>query len=142
MATEIRVEGLAELRRALTRLEDIESRNDLRDGLKRAADIVAQEAKGRVPSKSGAARGSVRATASGSKAFVNGGKKTVPYYGWLDFGSRTPVQGNARELGPWARSGTGPPKGRFIYPAFNAKETQVVDAVGESVDAATKAAGF
>lgn len=138
----IRVEGLAELRRALTRLGDIEARGDLRDGLKEAAGIVAREARSRVPSRTGRAAASVRPVAGGNKAYVAGGKKAVPYYGWLDFGSRTPRMGNARSVGPWTGSGKGPSKGRFIYPALDAKERQVVDAVGDSVMVAARKAGF
>ena len=141
-SVEIRVEGLADLRRALTRIGDLDTRNDLRDGLKKAADIVAREAKSRVPSRSGRTAESVRAVAGGNRAFVVGGKKAVPHYGWLDFGSRTPRVGNARSVGPWTGSGQGPRKGRFIYPALDAKERQVVDAVADAVQAATRRAGF
>jgi HK97 gp10 family phage protein len=135
---EIRVEGLAALRRDLKRAEQIDARNDLRDGLKNAADIVAREAKSRVPTRSGAARDSIRATAGGNRAFVVGGKARVPYYGWLDFGTRTPRTGNSRSVGPWAGSGKGPEKGRFIYQALDAKERQVVEAVEEAVSTALR----
>jgi hypothetical protein len=139
---EIRVEGLADLRRALTRLQQLDVRGDLRDGLKKAADIVAQEVKARIPSRTGKAKGAVRAVSGGNKAYVVGGKKAVPYYGWLDFGGRTPQVGNPRSVGPWSGSGGGPPKGRFIYPAIDAKERQVVDAVADSVSEAVLKAGF
>jgi HK97 gp10 family phage protein len=138
----IRVEGLAELRKALARLGELDARNDLRDGLKKAADIVAQEAKSRVPKRSGRAAGAVRATAGGNRAYVVGGKKAVPYYGWLDFGGRTPRLGNPRSVGPWSGASGGPPKGRFIYPALDAKEREVVEAVGDSVQKAVRKAGF
>ena len=139
---EIRVEGLAGLRRALKEAEQIERRNELRDGLKAAADAVAKDAKRRVPVRSGAARDSLRATAGGNRAYVVGGKARVPYYGWLDFGSRSPVQGNPRSRGPWAGSGTGPAKGRFIYPALDAREAQVVRLVEHAVSEVLRKAGL
>ena len=139
---EIRVENLAALRRSLTQLQQIEARNELRLGLKRAADIVAQEARSRVPSRTGRARSSIRATAGGSRAFVRGGKKTVPYYGWLDFGSRTPRTGNPRSVGPWKGTGAGPRDGRFIYPAADAKKRQVEQAVADAIEEAVRNAKF
>ena len=133
---EIRVEGLAELRRALKNAEQVDDMADLRDGLKRAAGVVARDAQGRVPSRTGRARGSVRAVSGGNKAYVAGGKKAVPYYGWLDFGSRSPRSGQSRSTGPWANSGKGPKRGRFIYPAITAKEREIVHLVQQAVSQA------
>lgn len=135
---EVRVEGLAELRRALRKAEQIDDLAVLRDGLKKAADVVAQEARSRVPTRSGAARSSIRATSGGNRAFVVGGKAKVPYYGWLDFGSRTPRTGQSRSVGPWSNSGFGPDRGRFIYAALDARERQVVDLVSEAVNDALR----
>lgn len=132
----VRVEGLAELRRDLRKVGDVDTLRELRDGLKKAAGIVADDARRRVPSKSGRARSSVRAGASGNRAYVAGGKKSVPYYGWLDFGSRRPVVGNARARGPWSGSGVGPSEGRFIYPAITDKEKQITDAVDDAMSRA------
>jgi hypothetical protein len=125
---------LADLRRALRKAEQVDNLGQLRDGLKKAANIVADDAKSRVPVRSGAARGSLRATAGGNRAYVVGGKAKVPYYGWLDFGSRSPRTGNPRSVGPWAGSGTGPAKGRFIYAALDDRERQVVEAVSDAVN--------
>jgi hypothetical protein len=134
MSVEIRVYGLAELRRDLRRAgEDL---GDLRDGLRAAADVVARDARSRVPVRSGRARDSVRATAGGNRAYVVGGRATVPYYGWLDFGSRRPRAGRPRSVGPWAGSGQGPDRGRFIYAALDANERQVVDLISEAVNEA------
>jgi hypothetical protein len=138
----VHVSGIAELRRALRQAQDLENLREFREGLKAAADIVAQEAKTRVPNRTGRAAGSIRATAGGNKAYVQGGKKAVPYYGWLDFGSRSPVHGNPRSVGPWSGSGTGPAKGRFIFPALEAKQDDVRDAVEKGVDAMNKKVGL
>lgn len=140
--TEIRVEGLAELRRALRKAEQVDDLTELRVALKRAAGVVASDAQARVPSRSGKARGAIRAVSGGNKAFVVGGKKKVPYYAWLDFGSRTPQSGQPRSVGPWSGSGAGPSKGRFIYPAIDAKRPEVVDLVGDAVEQALKRLGL
>lgn len=139
---EIRIDGLADLRRTLKRMENVEASVDLRTGLKRAADEVAQDAKGRLPSRTGAARSSLRATSGGNRAYVAGGGARVPYYGWLDFGSRNPQLGNPRSVGPWAGSGKGPDKGRAIYPAIDARETEVVRLVEHAVSEALRKAGL
>jgi len=114
----------------------------LRDGLKAAADIVAQEARRRVPRVSGRAQDSIRATAGGNTAYVVGGKARVPYYGWLDFGDRSPIAGRPRSVGPWADTGSGPKRGRFIYPAFDAKERQVIEVVDAAVGRALRKVGL
>lgn len=123
-------------------MEDIDQLGEVRDGLKAAAGIVATDAKGRVPSVSGRAAGSIRPLVSGNKAYVAGGKNSVPYYGWLDFGTRNPRHGNPRSRGPWSGSGSGPKAGRFIYPAIKARRDDVVEAIGKGVDKIIKKEGF
>lgn len=120
----VRVEGLKELRRALNKI-DKELTKELRVGFKAIGDEVAADARARVPERSGRARKSIRAGVSGNNAYVAGGKAKVPYYGWLDFGSRTPKQGQPRSVGPWRRSGRGPKSGRFIYPAIDANRERI-----------------
>lgn len=132
----VRIEGLAELRRALKSTQDTTSLPELRDGLKDAAEIVADEARSRVPVRSGRARSSVRATSGGNVAYVVGGKARVPYYPWLDFGSRRAKRGQSRRIGPWARSGHGPREGRYIYPALVRVSGRVTQAVERALDKA------
>lgn len=131
----VRIEGLTEVRRGLKTLGDAAGSKELRLGLKSAATLVATEARGRVPVRSGAAAGSIAAGTSGDKAFVAGGRKSVRYYGWLDFGSRTPKTGNPRSKGPWSGSGKGPARGRFIYAAIDAKRAEVEAQVRKAVEA-------
>lgn len=138
----VEVEGLATVRRQLSALGQAEDRAELRRGLKAAAGIVAEEAKRRLPSRSGRARASLRAQAAGNRALVVGGKSTVPYYGWLDFGSRNPRSGQPRTVGPWASTGAGPAQGRAIYPALDDKRREVEDAVDEAMGDAISALGL
>lgn len=142
MSVEVRVDGLRELRRALKSAENVDSSTQMRVGLKKAAEVVARDAQGRVLSRTGRTRGSVRAVSGGSRAFVAGGKAKVPHYGWLDMGSRTPRTGQSRSVGPWAGSGAGPKGGRFIYPAIKAKRPDVVRLVGDAVEEALNNLGL
>jgi HK97 gp10 family phage protein len=132
--TVVSVRGLKELRRDLRAVEDVDGAKQVRRALLTAAEIVAAEARSRVPARTGRARGSIKAGASGNRAYVAGGKRSVDYYGWLDFGGRTPRQGQQRRVGPWARSGRGPEQGRFIYPALEASRADVIDAVSAGLD--------
>jgi len=139
VASGVRVDGLKELRRALNRV-DPELTKQLRKDLLEVGKDVAADARGRVPSRSGKARGSIRAGASGNSAYVAGGKKTVPYYGWLDFGSRSARSGRPRSVGPWKGTGSGPKKGRFIYAAIDDNKKNIERRAVAAFDKAKKSA--
>lgn len=130
---EISIEGLSELRRALRRVEDADALAEVREALRSGARRAADNAQGRVPVKSGRARASIRSTVAGNRAFVVGGKRRVPYYGWLDFGSRNPRTRQSRRIGPWTRSGAGPQGGRFLYPAIDATRAAVARDVADAL---------
>lgn len=139
--TDLRVDqaALKSLQRAL-RKADPELQKELKRELKSAADIVATSAKGKVPSRSGKAAGSIKSGSTMKGAYVQGGKASVPYYGWLDFGTRSARTGFTRGVsGPWTKSGTGPKHGRFIYVALDEKRGEVTKrvrtAVNKSIDA-------
>lgn len=135
----IKVDGLAKFRRDLKSI-DPELVKELRVELLTIAQGIVSEARQLVPLRSGTAAGSLRAGASGNNAYVAGGKASVPYYGWLDFGSRTPVQGNPRSKGPWAGSGAGPEGGRFIYPTIKRNERDIEKQAQKAFDKVADAA--
>lgn len=135
----LQVSGIREVRSKLRALGDAEALGEVREALKDAAGIVADEARKRVPVRSGRARDSIRPTVSGNRAFVAGGKATVPYYGWLDFGSRSPISGRPRSVGPWAHPAPGGPElGRFIYPALEDTRDKVAKTLLDGIDAFAK----
>lgn len=134
--------GLAALRRDLRLLGDAEGLAEVRDGLREAARIVADDARRRIPVVTGLARDSVRPTVSGNTAYVRGGRSTVPYYGWLDFGVRTARRGQPRSVGPWTLSGGGRPPGRFIYPAIDDRMPEVVELLAKKLDSVARRKGF
>jgi HK97 gp10 family phage protein len=138
----VHVVGLRELRRTLRQAGDVEDLTEVRNALRSGAKIVADDARRRVPVRTGRARDSIRPLVSGNRAFVAGGKAKVPYYGWLDFGSRRPISGRPRSVGPWAGSGPGPSKGRFIYLAIDDKIDEVTDLVSRALNAVHKRQGL
>lgn len=131
----VQVYGLKELRRDLKAVEDLDSLAQLRDGFKEAARIGADEAEGLASVFSHRAADTIRPTAGGNRAYIVGGKAALPWYGWADFGSRNPVSGQPRSVGPWANSGRGPRHGRFIYEAIDRRD-HIARAVGHAVDQA------
>lgn len=115
---------------------------EMKSELTAIANIVAEDARARVPDGSGRARASIKAGSQVKGAYVQGGKQAVPYYGWLDFGTRNPQHGQPRTAGPWKRSGKGPAKGRFIYPALEGNERNIEKRTLRAVKVARKKAGL
>lgn len=134
MTAEIQLDGLAAFRRGLKKI-DPQLQKDFRNEILPIAQKVAEDARSRVPrGKSGRAAGSIRAGVSGNNAYVAGGKSTVRYYGWLDFGSREPIAGRPRTVGPWKSSGAGPKKGRFVYPAIDENRDNIEREAAKAID--------
>ena len=121
----IKVPGLADFRRDLKRIDQV-TLTKLRDEFVVLCGELAAEAKTLVPTGgTGRAAASIRAGVSGNTAYIAGGKASVPYYGWLDFGSRVPKTGQSRRSGPWKGSGKGPKGGRFIYPTIEKNHRKI-----------------
>lgn len=107
MSDAIRITGLNEFVRGLKRI-DSEIPKILRVAFNAAGEELVTEARSKVPSKTGRARGSVKGRST-QKAFrIVGGSKKVPYYPWLDFGGQLPRGGRR----PFLR------EGRYIYAAY------------------------
>lgn len=104
----IRVEGAAELRRQLRRLDNTVLPRELKAVHRRVADLVVAEARPRVPVRSGKLRDSLRAGVQAKGATIIMGRQSVPYAGWIDFGGERPHHR------PYLR------RGRIIYPALDA----------------------
>jgi hypothetical protein len=141
MAT-ITVTGLKELVTELGRIENPLPKQQLVASFMDAADYVAVRARAKVPTgPSNRAAGSIKATATTAGAYVLGGSG-VPYYGWLEFGTREPVIGNPRKKGPWKGSGRGPVKGRYLYPTAEENEDRIVEFVAKGIDSLIRDAGL
>lgn len=140
MANDVEIVGLPELKRAFRNLPK-EVRKETANAMLPVARKVADTAASKVPVVSGDARGSFTAKATAAGASV-GAYKDVPYGKWLDFGSRTPRTGNNRAEGPWRGSGPGPKGGRFLYPALNEHNAEIIEAAGDAIDRAAPEAGW
>jgi hypothetical protein len=110
----VHIEGLRELNRSLKEL-DKQILKDLRVELVDVAEVVVHEAQSNVPVKSGRALSSIKAGADAKGAFVQGGRSTVPYYAWLDFGGvLRPTGGRRNTITREVLK-----KGRYLYPAID-----------------------
>ena len=121
----VKVEGLDQLRRDLRKV-DKDLPKEVGKAGKAAADIVAQAAKRRIPSKTGKTARAMRAKVSYGGGAVVFGNARVPYAGWLDFGGKRP-----RDRGI---SRTPLHEGRFVYPALEANRDRVVREYADAVD--------
>lgn len=124
------VEGLAELRRALKQIGGAPLQKNLRARFVKVGEEVAADARSRMPEKSGKAKGSVKAGVSGNNAYVKGGQKTVPYFGWLDFGGTLKPVGERRNTIKRARV----KGGRYLYPAIGRKRGRIVEAAVQALE--------
>lgn len=86
----VRVEGLADVRRSLSKLERSDESREVTRALKQGAVLVAQSARPYAARKSGKLAGSFRAGSSGNTAFV---KSRVPYAGVHEFGGTIKPRG-------------------------------------------------
>lgn len=109
MADPIKIDGLNEFVRNLKKL-DRDLPKALRIAFNAAADIVVQDAKPGIPTKSGKAKSSVKAKSTQTASRVTGGGRKAPYYPWLDFGGRVGRNKSIRR--PFIRDG------RYIYSAY------------------------
>jgi hypothetical protein len=116
----IKVEGLVDFQRSLRAL-DADLPKALRVAHNAAAQIVVDFARTRVPTRSGKAARSVRATSSQRDARVTGGGARVPYYPWLDFGGRVGRRHAIRR--PFIKGG------RYIYEGYTQRRGDVEQAL-------------
>lgn len=133
----VKVEGLDELRRSLRKAGSTVGKDIGKVG-KYAADIVAAEARGYVPARTGRARRSVRATVHRGGGAVKGGGANAPYYPFLEFGNKV------RSGGGVGRGDSVPRAfiagGRYLYPALARKRDEVVETYAREVHDALKKA--
>lgn len=110
----------------------------LRKYLLPVARMVASGAAAKVERDSGAAAGSLSASAGQSGASVLFGGSKAPYYPWLDFGGSV---GRGHQPGhPWSGSVrrdfiTG---GRYVYPTIEANREEIEQAALEAVTRAAR----
>lgn len=139
---DIKVEGLAELSRALRKM-DTDLAKELRGANKDAARVAATAAKSRALSVGGAAAKvapTIRASSGLKSASVGFGGAAAPFAGGAEFGAardrqRTRSTGTYvgyRQFKPWR--GAGRSAGYFVYPAIRDNEARIIEQYMESLD--------
>lgn len=105
----ITIDGLRQFSRDLKKLDDSLPKA-LRIAMNQAANMVVDEAKPRVPKRTGRAAAAIRAASTRTAVRVRTGGQRAPYYPWLDFGGRVGRNRSVRR--PFLK------KGRYVYPAY------------------------
>jgi hypothetical protein len=129
----IRVEGLVEFQKALRNVED-GLQKQLRVVFNEAVEQITEDARRKVPVRTGKARGSVKAASSQREAVVKGGGRRVSYYPWLEFGGKVGREKSVSR--PFVRGG------RYIYPAWSRNRGDVLDAVNQGIVDLARNAGL
>lgn len=112
----IKIEGLARLNRSLRNISK-DAPKKLRLVGNEAAELVVDDTKPEVPTRSGTAAKSVKAASTRTAAQVKAGGKRAAYYPWLDFGGRV---GRNRSVHRQFIKG-----GRYIFPAYSDNRDQI-----------------
>lgn len=129
----INVEGLKEFNRSLKAL-DSDLPKALRLALNDAADVIVSEAKPKIPSRSGRAKGTVKARSTRTAARVVGGGNRAPYYPWLDFGGSVGKRHSVKR--PFLTNG------RYIYDAYFRNRDRFGDQLRDSLIDVARQAGL
>lgn len=126
------VTGLSQFRSSLRRM-DREAAKGLRVALNDAAQLLVDEARPLIPTRTGAARASLKARSTQGAVRVAYGGRKAPYMPWLDFGGRT---------GP-ARSVVRPflSEGRYLYPTLRRNRSEFEDLLLDRIAGVARAAG-
>ena len=133
MAQALRVEvrGAAAVAQSLGRVAAQVQTQVQRAGGLASGQLVAQDARARMPTRTGAMRGSVTIQAQGDGAQVREGGGGVPYMGWMEYGgNRRKRRARVRRVASYG--GTGhlerayAAEGRYLPIALEAKEGAVV----------------
>ncbi|WP_436792666.1 HK97 gp10 family phage protein [Actinospongicola halichondriae] len=132
MAAEVKIEGLKAFTKNLKEM-DRDLAKAVRLSFNAAADIVTDEARAKIPKRSGKARASVKSASTQTKARIRGGGKRAPYYPWLDFGGRV---GQSRGI---KRSYL--KDGRYIYKAFFANRDEFTQIMQRELVKVAQSAG-
>lgn len=109
MSDVIKITGLNEFKKAIKQA-DSQLPKTMRIVFNKAADVITNDAKGRVPVRTGTAARSLKSKSTQTAARVSGGSNKAPYYHWLDFGGKV---GKGRKSNrPFKK------RGRYIYASY------------------------
>lgn len=133
MNGKVEVKGLAEFSRALKKL-DADAPKGVRLALNESADFLISATKPKIPSRTGAARASLKAKSTRTLVRISAGGRRAPYYPWLDFGGRT---GRRRSV-----SREFIKEGRYLYPTLRVERQRFQDILQDSLVKVAEGAGM
>jgi len=130
----IKVEGLKEFSRGLRKL-DTEAPKQLRIALNGSATLLADKTRPKIPSDTGAARGSVKASSTRTSARVAIGGRRAPYLPWLDFGGqgRRPGRPAARQFRK---------DGRYVFVTLEQIQGEITRSLEDGIRQVARNAGL
>lgn len=134
----VRIDGMREFQMSLADLSG-DMRDVVRNTVDEAAEMVATEARRRMPSRSGKARRSVKVVPDSTGARVQLGGPSAPYAPWLDFGGSVGRR-NARGMKSVRREFK--PQGRYVFPAYMDLEPKLRDLFEAAIDDLARSSGF
>jgi hypothetical protein len=126
----LQVAGLNDIRRGLKGV-DRELPKGVRLVLNQVANVLIDATKPKIPTRSGAARDSLKAASSQTTARISAGGRRAPYYPWLDFGGTTGRKKSVKRAFY--------KKGRYIYVTLGEQHDAIQEAMFKGI--ATLAAG-
>lgn len=129
----VRITGLREFQQALRKM-DAGLPKLLRVAFNKASALVIDYARPRVPSRSGAARGSLKVRSSQREARIAAGGRRAPHYPWLDFGGRVGRNDSVRR--PFLT------EGRYIYPGLKANRDEITEVMSTALAELARDAGI
>jgi len=129
----IAVEGLKELTKAL-RDVDKDLPKLIRLAANDAANILIDKTRPTMPSRTGRAKGSLKARSTRTSARVSIGGAKAPYVPWLDFGGKTGR--NKSVIRPFIK------EGRYLYPTLAKYRDDIVDNMQENLQDIVRQAGL
>ena len=129
----VRIDGLRDFQRALRQM-DKDLPRQMRVAFNNASQLVVDYAKPRVPTRSGAARGSLKVRSSPRQARIAAGGRRAPYYPWLDFGGRV---GRDRSVQRPFRT-----EGRYVYPGLRENREEITEVMSVALADLARDAGL
>lgn len=134
MEAKIAVEGLAEFNKALRQI-DKEAPKQLRLAFNGAADLLISRTRPKIPKRTGAAAGSLKAKSTRTSARVSVGGTKARYYPWLDFGGAGKKSGRPSQR-PFIT------EGRYLYPTLREIGPQIQMALDKGIRDVARGAGL
>jgi hypothetical protein len=113
MADAVKITGLTKFSKGIKEIDDSLPKT-LRLALNGVADVVIVAARAKMPSRTGKAKSSIKATSGQDRVKVRAGGRKAPHYPWLDYGGEGRIRGRPTPR-PFIKGG------RYLYPVYFAK---------------------